>query len=201
MVRDRTYEASTANTTAIASGRNSAAAGPLRKNMGTNTIEMEIVETKAGVAICAAPSTMAGRISFPCSMFRLMFSIVTVASSTRIPMASASPLRVMTLSVCPSAASPMIEHSTASGIEVAMMSVLRQLPRKSRIMSAVRQAAISASRMTPEIEARGAAVLEHAHVGAVLSVLAHDVGLDAGSVADVRDVADVDHRPVDLLDR
>src|SRR2546430_2805177 len=44
-----------------------------------------------------------------------------------------------------------IEHSTASGIEVAMMSVLRQLPRKSRIISAVRQAAISASRITPEI--------------------------------------------------
>src|SRR5437899_5061759 len=67
MVRDRTYEASTANTTAIASGRNSAAAGPLKKNIGTNTIEMASVETKAGVAIWAAPSTMAGKISFPCS--------------------------------------------------------------------------------------------------------------------------------------
>src|SRR5437899_8035040 len=79
MVRDRTYEASTANTTAIASGRNSAAAGPLKKNIGTNTIEMEIVETNAGVAICAAPSMIACRISFPSSMLRLMFSIVTVA--------------------------------------------------------------------------------------------------------------------------
>src|SRR2546422_2277613 len=45
-------------------------------------------------------------------------------------------------------------RSTASGIEVAMISVLRQLPRNRRIMSAVRQAAISASRITPEIEAR-----------------------------------------------
>ncbi len=87
-------------------------------------------------------------------MFRLMFSIVTVASSTRIPTASASPLRVITLSVCPRAARQMIEHSTASGMEVAMISVLRQLPRKRRIMSAVRQAAMVASRMTPEIEAR-----------------------------------------------
>ncbi len=50
-------------------------------------------------------------------------------------------------------------------------------------------------------EARGIPVLEHAHVGAMLSVLAHDVGLDAGTVAHIRDVADVDHRPVDLLDR
>src|SRR2546422_11736899 len=120
MVRDRTYEASTANTTAIASGRNSAAAGPLKKNIGTNTIEMEIVETKAGVAICAAPSMIACKISFPSSMLRLMFSMVTVASSTRMPTASASPPRVITLSVSPSAARHTIEHSTASGIEVAI---------------------------------------------------------------------------------
>ena len=36
----------------------------------------------------------------------------------------------------------MIELRTASGIDVATISVERQLPRKSRIMSAVRQAAI-----------------------------------------------------------
>ena len=35
-----------------------------------------------------------------------------------------------------------------------MISVLRQLPRKIRIISAVRQAAIIASRTTPLIEAR-----------------------------------------------
>ena len=43
----------------------------------------------------------------------------------------------------------MIEVRIDSGIETAMMSVLRQLPRKSRIISAVRPAAISASRITP----------------------------------------------------
>ena len=36
-----------------------------------------------------------------------------------------------------------------SGMETAMMSVERQLPRKIRIMTAVRQAAIMASRTTP----------------------------------------------------
>ena len=35
-----------------------------------------------------------------------------------------------------------------------MISVLRQLPRKSRIISAVRQAAMTASRSTPSIDAR-----------------------------------------------
>ena len=41
-----------------------------------------------------------------------------------------------------------------SGMDTAMISVLRQLPRNRRIMSAVRQAAIMASRITPFTAAR-----------------------------------------------
>ncbi len=55
----------------------------------------------------------------------------------------------MMLIVSPSALSTMIELRIDSGIETAMMSVLRQLPRKTRIISAVRHAAIIASRSTP----------------------------------------------------
>ena len=83
-----------------------------------------------------------------------MFSMVTVASSTRMPTASASPPRVMMLMVSPSADRQMMEARIDSGIEIAMMRVLRQVPRNSRIMSAVRLAAITASRTTPEIAAR-----------------------------------------------
>ena len=82
-----------------------------------------------------------------------MFSIATVASSTSMPTASARPPSVMMLIVSPSALSTMIELRIESGIETAMITVLRQLPRKTRIISAVRQAAISASRSTPEIDA------------------------------------------------
>ena len=70
-------------------------------------MQMESVETSAGTAICAAPSRMACTISLPWSMLRLMFSISTVASSTRIPTASASPPSVMMLIVSPSALSTM----------------------------------------------------------------------------------------------
>ena len=48
----------------------------------------------------------------------------------------------------------MIEVRIDSGIDTAMMQVLRQLPRNSRISAAVRQAAISASRTTPLMAAR-----------------------------------------------
>ena len=83
-----------------------------------------------------------------------MFSIATVASSTRIPTASASPPRVMMLMVSPSANRTMIEVRIESGIEMAMISVLRQLPRNSRIISAVRQPAMIASCTTPSTAAR-----------------------------------------------
>ena len=48
----------------------------------------------------------------------------------------------------------MTELRMESGMETAMMTVLRQLPRKMRIMTAVRQAAIIASRITPFTAAR-----------------------------------------------
>ena len=63
-----------------------------------------------------------------------MFSMVTVASSTRIPTASARPPSVMMLMVSPSALRTMIDVRIESGMETAMISVLRQLPRNSRIM-------------------------------------------------------------------
>src|SRR6266851_4394862 len=88
------------------------------------------------------------------SRFRLMFSTSTVASSTRMPTAKASPPRVMMLIVCPSTLRTMMDVRIAKGIEVAMISVLRQLPRKTRIIKAVRHAAIRVSLTTPLIAPR-----------------------------------------------
>ena len=73
-----------------------------------------------------------------------MFSIVTVASSTRMPTASARPPSVMTLMVSPSTDSAVTEARIASGIEMVMIRVERQLPRNIRIISPVRAAAIGA---------------------------------------------------------
>ena len=78
-----------------------------------------------------------------------MFSISTVASSTRMPTASAMPPSVMVLSDWPSAHRTMIEVRIDSGIEVATISVLRHEPRNSRIIRAVSPAAIAPSLSTP----------------------------------------------------
>src|SRR6266480_507547 len=154
MVRDHMYEASMAKLTASASGTNRNLATPDRKNMGMKTIQMQSVETRAGTAICCAPSRMAWTVSLPMARLRLMFSISTVASSTRIPTESASPPKVMILMVWPRALRQRMLTRMDKGIEMAMISVLLQFPRNSRIMMAVRQAAMIASRMTPWMEAR-----------------------------------------------
>ena len=106
------------------------------------------------MAISAAPSKIACSTSLPISRLRLMFSISTVASSTKMPTASARPPSVMMLMVWPKLLRTMRETSTESGMETAMMRVLRQLPKKIRIMIAVRQAAISASTTTSLMAAR-----------------------------------------------
>src|SRR6202043_1083214 len=56
---------------------------------------------------------------------------------------------VMMLIVSPSELKTMMEVRMARGIETTMMVVLRQLPRKIRIIIPVRQAAIDASVTTP----------------------------------------------------
>ena len=82
-----------------------------------------------------------------------MFSMVTVASSTKIPTARDKPPRIMMLRVWPSADRAVMEQSTARGMEVAMMTVERQLPRNSRIIRLVSAAAITPSLITPEMAA------------------------------------------------
>src|SRR5580704_15510567 len=155
-VLERKYDASMANTTASARGTKRYRATPVNRNIGANTMQIDNVDTKAGVAICAALSrtTSSMSLSGSASRLRFMFSTSTVASSTRIPTASARPPSVMMLMVSPSALKRIIEVRIASGIEVAMIRVLRQLPRKVRIMKAVRHAAIKVSRTTPLIAPR-----------------------------------------------
>ena len=143
-----------AKTTAMASGVNRYLAAPVSSSTGTKTMQMESVETKAGAAICCAPSSTARTSGFFMAMLRWVFSISTVASSTRMPTASARPPSVITLMVSPSRLRTISEIRMESGIEMQTMMVLRQLPRNSRIIRPVRQAAMTASRTTPLMAAR-----------------------------------------------
>ena len=63
-----------ANTTASASGTNRYFATPDRKNIGRKTMQMQSVETSAGVAICAAPCKMPSFNS--AAFFQIAFDIL-----------------------------------------------------------------------------------------------------------------------------
>ncbi len=117
-------------------------------------MQMHNVETNAGRAISCEPVMMASSSGFPEVMWRWMFSIATVASSTRMPTASARPPRVIRLIVSPSALNVAMEQSTESGMDRAMMNVLRHEPRNNRIIKAVNAAAMAPSRKTPLTAAR-----------------------------------------------
>ena len=58
-VRDSTYEASIASTTASASGMNRNFAGPTSSTTGKKTMQIASVATMAGTAIWLAPSRIA----------------------------------------------------------------------------------------------------------------------------------------------
>src|SRR5215475_5663714 len=78
----------------MASGMNRNLAAPSRKTTGTNTMQMQIVETNAGTAISAEPSRIERISDRPSAKYRWMFSIATVASSTSMPTARESPQKV-----------------------------------------------------------------------------------------------------------
>ncbi len=117
-------------------------------------MQMASVATIAGTAICCAPSRMATVSGLPRWRFLWMFSTSTVASSTSMPMASASPPRVMMLMLCPLSFSPTTAEQMASGIEVQTITIERQLPRNSPIISDTSADDSSASRSTRSIAPR-----------------------------------------------
>ena len=155
-VRDSPYEAIRASTTFSASGVKMYFAEPDNKVTGTNTMQIDIVEISAGIATCSALSRIAVASGFfsPVPRLRCVFSISTVASSTSMPTARARPPSDITLIVSPSAEETAMANKTASGMETLTISVLRQLPRNTRIIMAVRNAAVTASCTTSWMEAR-----------------------------------------------
>ena len=153
-VRDRMNEAIIAKMMASARGRNRYPATPDNWNRGSQTMQMHSVETKVGITIWFAASMIAGFSSKPVARCASMFSIITVASSTRMPTASARPPRVMTLMVCPAQASPMMEQRIESGIVVPTIKVERPEPKNSRTTRSSTPAAITISCTTSLTDAR-----------------------------------------------
>ena len=123
-------------------------ATPNSSTTGKNTMQIASVATVSGWITSALPSRIATVSGLPSDWLRWMFSIVTVALSTSRPIASASPPSVIRLIVLPVRNSPMMPAKIDSGIEVETITVLRQLPRNTRISTETRIDEMIASRIT-----------------------------------------------------
>lgn len=74
---------------------------PCMKITGTKMARIATEDAMAGKVISLAPTMAAFTRLMPCSLYRTMFSITMMASSTTMPIASDRPSRVKVLSVKP----------------------------------------------------------------------------------------------------
>ena len=137
-----------ANPTANERGTNSDFVTPVIKNEGTNTARTESMASNLGMTTSLLASSTARARSTPLARWVWMFSIATVASSTRMPTARANPPRVMILMVCPAPQRATTAVSRANGIVTTTIVELRQSRKNSSTMSPVSKAPNSPSRMS-----------------------------------------------------
>ncbi len=144
-VRDRMNDQIIANITASAIGTNRKRDTPVRKNIGTNTMQMQSSETKAGVTICAG-AVENGRLDLlallqmPVDVLDRHRGVVDQDADREREAAERHDVEGLADRRQHRDRSP----STDSGIDTAMMMVERQLPRNSRIITLVSSAAMTA---------------------------------------------------------
>ncbi len=144
-VLESTYDETMAKPTASVSGMNSDRSGSCMTNAGMNTERMQSRASSRGTAVALAALSTAVAMFFVRPIWTCVFSIVTVASSTRMPMASAMPPSDMMLIVFPVTHDPTSDPVRASGMLATTTSTLRTSRRNRRIISPVSPAPIAPS--------------------------------------------------------
>ncbi len=148
---DKRYEAIIAKPTASDKGTNIDRGAPCMKNAETNTARMQTMARNRGIAVWALPKRTARAIEGARPIWLWMFSISTVASSTRMPTASASPPRVIKLMVCPLSQSATMAAISARGIFRRTTIALRQSRKNTNTIRPTSTAPDAPSPTTPQI--------------------------------------------------
>jgi hypothetical protein len=112
-------------------------AAPEMNTTGMKTMQMQSVATNAGTAICCAPSRMAWTMGFLHRHVAVHVLDLDGGVVDQDPDGERQAPQGHQVERLPEARQAMSDTRIDSGIDVTTMSVLRQLPRKSRIMSAV----------------------------------------------------------------
>ena len=129
----------------MASGWNKARAAPSMKKAGMNIARMQSIANKRGKAVSLIASAEARPTGAPRAMRAWMFSTATVASSTRMPTASAKPPSVIRLTVCPVSHIASDAANNEMGMFTTTMNALRRSRKKRRTIRPVRIAPSPAS--------------------------------------------------------
>ena len=147
-VLESRYDEIIANPTARVSGMNSDRSGSPMMKAGMNTDRMQSKARSRGTAVMLLPrSTAVARFGVR-PICTCTFSTVTVASSTRMPIASARPPSDMMLIVLPVSQSPNNDPKRASGMLATTTITLLGSRRNRRIISPVKTAPIRPSEAT-----------------------------------------------------
>ncbi len=147
-VLESKYDEIMAKPTPRVSGMNSDLSGSSMMNAGMNTDRMHIRASSRGTAVALLALSTAVAMFFVRPICTWVFSMVTVASSTRMPIASAMPPSDMMLIVLPVIQSPTADPIRASGMLQTTTITLRRSRRNSRIISPVRPAPMAPSMAT-----------------------------------------------------
>src|SRR5207249_3888571 len=154
VVSEMTSERMIATDRVTANSRNSRPTIPPINRMGRKTaISERLMETTVNV-ISLAPRRAASRGGIPCSLYRLMFSSTTMASSTTNPVAMVSAMRERLSRLYESRYMAPKVPTSESGTATVGTSVARMLRRKANTTSTTRQTLITSVNCTSPTEAR-----------------------------------------------
>ncbi len=153
-VSDTTAEIRIATASVTANSRNSLPTTSPMKSSGISTATSEKVSEMMVKAISREPLSAASSGGWPSSMWRAMFSITTIASSTTKPAATTSAISVRLLTENPARYMKPNVPTSDTGTATLGMIVAGRLRRKRKITSTTSATANSSSTCTSCTEAR-----------------------------------------------
>src|SRR5690625_3335001 len=137
-----------------ANSRKSRQITSLINNSGINTATNDSVNETRVKAICLAPFNEAAKGCMPCSIWRAIFSIMTMASSTTKPVAMVSAMRVRLLMLKPRAYMRAKVPTNDNGTTTLGIKVAVQVRKKVKVTATTSTMASMSSICTCLIEAR-----------------------------------------------
>ena len=146
VVREMTSEIRTAADKVTANSRNKRPVCPPMNSSGMNTATSDTLMDSTVKPTSLAPSNAALKRSMPASIWRLVFSSTTMASSTTNPVATVSAIRLRLFKLNPSRYMTPKVPSSDTMVAMAGIKVARALRKKALTTSTTR--AIEISRVT-----------------------------------------------------